>query len=147
MLSYKWSSGGGIMATRTFAQGTGVERGAQIAVAENTVRYADGWALLETDDIHPTVSEFPTLQGHADSQLSALDLPLVIPTLRVRGNMPPTLGEYAVGDNGRMVIPPGDLFFTAGLDLPVRIVSMSVEIDDQGDEKIELGCQSVQEIV
>src|SRR6185369_265142 len=111
MLSYKWTSGGGVMATRTYAQGTGTTRGTQIAVAENLDRYSAGWPLLETDDIFSSVSEIATLQGHANSQLAALDLPVVSPTLRVRGDLPPRLGEYSVGDNGRLVIPRGDLFF------------------------------------
>jgi hypothetical protein len=59
----------------------------------------------------------------------------------------PTLGEYAVGDSGSMIVPKGDLFFPDGLDLPVRLLAIDVQISDEGQEKVEILCRSVQEII
>ena len=145
MLSYVWASGGGSMATREFASGTGIERGNQIAVAEATARYAAGWPLLETDDIFSSVADFAILQGHADSQLDVLSLPIVTPVIRVRADLPPAL-DFSVGDFARMGIPVGDVFLRDGLDIEVRIISTSIGLDDQGLEDVTVGCQPIQEI-
>lgn len=147
MLSYTWSSGGGVMATRTYAQGDGSDRGTLIAVAEDTTRYADGWPLLETDDIFQGTTLATTLQGDANTLLGGLKLPLTTPTMTVRGDTTPTLGDFAVGDDGRMVIPVGNLLFPAGLDLPIRIMNIDVAITEQGLESVKLGCQSQQTVV
>lgn len=145
MLSYVWTSGGGVMATREFAQGTGTERGSIIAVSEDTSRYDDGWPLLETDDIYATVSDFTTLQGHADSQQSSLGLPVVTPLMRVRGDIAPEL-DFSVGDFGIMGIPAGDLLFRSGLDLDIRVISTTVALSPEGQESIDISCQPVQEV-
>jgi hypothetical protein len=135
------------MATRTFAQGVGDDRGTTIAVAEDTSRYADGWPLLETDDIFEDVSVPATLQEHADTLLTGFRLPVATPTMVVRGDMSPTLGDYGPGDDARMVIPPGNLWFPAGLDLPVRVLGIQVEVNDDGREGITLQCQSQQVVI
>lgn len=149
LLSFNYASGAGVMATRAFAQGDGTERGTLIAVAENTTRYANGWPLLETDDIFDGVSQISTLQQHADTLLGGLSLPLVTPSLRVKTDLPgvsPSLGEFGAGDDGRMVIPAGHLFFPGGLDLAVRVIGITVTIDTDGQETVELSCRSVQEV-
>lgn len=141
LLSYKWKSGGGVMATRVFFEGDGAERGARIAVSEDTSLYANGWPLLETDEIDTTVTSDSQLQTKADGLQSARRLPAVEVELRVRGDLPPVLGEYAPGDEGRLVIAANrDALFPAGLDVAVRIDSMQVDITDEGKEDIALSC-------
>lgn len=147
LLSYGWSVGGGVMATRTFAQGEGDERGTTIAVAEDTSRYADGWPLLETDDIFDGVTVLTTLQEHANTLLKGFKLPVATPTLQVRGDMAPTLGDYGPGDDAQMVVPAGDLWFPNGLDLRVRIVGIDVDVDDDGGEAISLTCPPQQVVI
>jgi hypothetical protein len=147
MTDYTWPSGGGIMATRTYAQGTGTERGSQIAVAEAADRYNYGWPLLETDDLFSSENSFAVLQSHADGQLAGLSLPLVRPKLTVEADIAPILGEYSVGDFGRMVIPPGlDDFHPAGLDLPIRLTTIEVTIDTEGRESVVLTCRPEVEV-
>lgn len=135
---YTWDSGGGVMATRAFAQGEGEDRGTLIAVAENSNRYDEGWPLLETDDIFEGVTVDATLQEHAETLLSSLSLPLTTLTLSVRGDLAPTLTQYAPGDTGRVVIPSGDLFFRQGVELGIRILSIEVAIGDDGNETVSL---------
>lgn len=145
MKSYSWDSAAGGMATRTYAQGTGTERGSQIAVAQADDRIADGWPLLETDDLYNTVSVYSTLQEHADGQLSSLELPSVSLKLRLRTDLPPEL-DFSVGDNGQAIIPAGDLFHRNGLTLLVRLIGCTVSLDAQGQEEVEVACQPLQEV-
>ena len=71
MLSYVWDSAAGAMATRVYTQGTGTERGSQIATAQSDERLNTGWPLLEADRLFTTVSDYATLQGHANGFLSS----------------------------------------------------------------------------
>lgn len=147
-LSYKWSSGGGGMATRVFAEGEGGdERAAIIAGAEDTSLYTTGWPLVETDESFAGVTNYTTLQQHADTLLAALRLPVLTINLAVRPNLAPNLGEIGMGDDARLVIPKGDLFRPEGLDLPIRLVGVEVTVDDSGDEQVTLACASLQEMV
>ena len=142
LLSYAWRSGGGTMATRVYFEGDGAERGARIAVSEETALYADGWPLLETDQIDATITSDTVLQDKADGLQEAVRLPSVSVELKVRGDLPPVLGEYAPGDEGRMAIAADvDPLFPDGLDVAVRIVSMEIQVDAQGDEQVTLFCR------
>jgi hypothetical protein len=136
--SYNWDSGGGVMATRAFAQGEGEDQGTLIAVAEQTDRYVAGWPLLETDDIFDGVTVTATLQEHAATLLDSLSLPLTTLTLQVRGDIPPLMTQYAPGDTGRAVIPAGDLFFRQGADLGIRVLSIEASIGDDGTEAVKV---------
>ncbi len=140
VLNYRWPSDGTRMATRTFAVGEGSETGQLIAVAEDTARYDDGWALLEADTNYSTVTDTTTLQGHADGDQYAARLPVVLPTLTVRGDgtnargrvVGPAIGDYNPGDDARVVIQ--DAFFANGLDTRMRIVALDI---DPGDNTVE----------
>ena len=147
MLSYKWSSGGGVMATRVFAEGDGTDRGTKIAVAEETEFYANGWPLLDTDDVYEDVVVDATLLEKATGLLDGLKLPLVGLEIRVRGDRFPTIGDFGVGDTGVMVVPVRDLLFTAGIEAEVRVLSLQVSVTDEGDEDVAISCQAIQEIV
>lgn len=145
--SFVWSSGGGAMANRTFAQGDGEERGSVIAVAADYTRIADGWPLLETDDIYDGVVDVPTLQGHADAVLGALSLPLVTVTLTVRGDLTPSLTEWAPGDDAQIVVPRGHEFFRDGMQATVRMLGTDVDVSDDGIEKATISCRSTTLVV
>ena len=141
LLSFAYRSGGGAMSTRVFYEGGGAERGARTAVAEDATLYADGWPLLETDRIDATITDDVVLQEKADTLLESARLPTVSVELRVRADLPPVLGEYAPGDEGRVVIGEGvDPMFPEGLDVSVRIGSMEVGVDVRGRESVTLHC-------
>lgn len=147
LLSYQWSSGGGVMATRAFAEGSGTDRGTQIAVSELTSRYADGWPLLETDDVYSGVSDFTELGRLADTLLTGYDLPVVAPRMKVAPNLEPRLGAVAVGDSGYLVLPADDEFFGEAKEIAVRVNTISVEIDEQGGETVTLSAMTDEAIV
>ena len=143
---YVWPSDGTGMATRTYAVGDGIEQAALIAMAENTVRYADGWPVLEQETGYTTVSDPSTLNAHASSDLLAARLPIVLPTLQLRRGVPPLLGDYQVGDDGRLVIL--DAFHRdPGIDTQIRTIGQTVRPDSTDGEQVELTCAPILEDV
>lgn len=124
ILSYTWPSDGTRMATRTFAVGDGIDQGALIAVAEDTVRYADGWPLLESESGYTTVTSTGVLQEHADADQLGARLPVVLPKLVVKGDAAPRVGEYGPGDDARVIVR--DNFFRSGIDTPMRIIAIEI---------------------
>lgn len=144
LLSYSWDSDGTRMATRTYASGEGMEAGQLIAVAEDDSRYSDGWPVLEAEANYSTVSVDTTLQEHADSDLMRARLPVVTPSLTVRGDgknsrgvkVGPAVGEYQVGDHCRVVL--NDLFLSGGVDTTMRIVGIDLDPGEDGVETATL---------
>lgn len=134
--SYTWPSDGSRMATRMFAVGNGIEKGTPIAVAEETARYALGWPLLESEQGYSTVSTFAVLQEHADSDQLASRAPVVLPALIVRGDLPPVLGTYAVGDDALVIIQ--DEFHPNGIETLMRIVQMEIAPGEEQGEQVKL---------
>lgn len=137
---YIWPSDGSSMTTRTYAVGDGIEQGALIAFSEDFDRYNNGWPLLESEAGYTTVTDAGTLNAHAQADLNAGRLPVALPTLSVRGDMAPFLGDYSVGDDARLVIPLGDPFFAAGLDTSVRLVQLDVVPESDSGEQVDLTC-------
>ncbi|MEV7042213.1 hypothetical protein [Amycolatopsis sp. NPDC051061] len=120
ILTYVWPSDATRMATRMFAAGDGVAEGTPIAVAEDTAKYPAHWPLLESEQGYSSVNDPDTLQGHADADQLVARLPVVLPTLTVRGDTAPYVGEWDTGDDVRVVIR--DEFMRRGLDTAMRIV-------------------------
>lgn len=125
LVSFVWGSDGTKMATRTFGVGDGIDVDALVAVAEDTGKYADGWPLLESETGYTTVSDTGTLQAHANSDRAVAALPQLLIELTVRGTLPPTVGEYGVGDDARLVIA-NDPFLPNKVDTTVRITTISI---------------------
>lgn len=147
LLSFKWSSAGGVMATRAYAEGAGEDTGTQFAVASDTTLYDTGWPLLETDDIYSD-QQYAALVTLADTLLDGGRLPSVAVSLKVRGDLAPVVGEVAVGDTGNLVIPPDrDPFLVAGISLGLRVATIAVGVDDNGVEDVELTCITTEEVV
>jgi hypothetical protein len=136
LVSYEWPSDGTRMATRTFAAGDGIETGMLIAVAEDIGRYAYNWPLLESEHGYTSVTDWGELRGHAISDQWSSRLPVVVPTLRVRGDLPPTMAEVGVGDDARVIIK--DALHPRGIDVGMRIVGLDVSVTDSGDEHVTL---------
>jgi hypothetical protein len=119
--SYTWPSDGTRYAARQFAAGKGIELDTPIAVAQNV---RTGWPLIEAERAYSNVSDPDTLQEHADSDQIASRLPVVLPTLTVRGDRSPRIGEWGVGDDGRVVIE--DDFHVNRIETSMRIVRADV---------------------
>lgn len=118
---YAWPTDGTRYSSRAFATGDGAAEGMPIAVAEDRARYAAGWPLTEVEQGYSGVTDPDTLQAHADADQFAARLPVVLPTLTVRGDMHPTVGEWDIGDDALVVIE--DDFIVRGISAPMRIVA------------------------
>lgn len=121
---YGWPSDGTRMGTRAFATGQGVDLGLPVAVSEDTSKYAGGYPLLELETQYGSAEDAATLNGHAEADQEAGRMPVVLPKLIVRGDLPPTAAEVSRGDDGWLTIPP-DLFHKTGWEGPMRIVDMA----------------------
>lgn len=133
---YRWPSDGSRMATRVYAIGNGIEKGTPIAVAEETARYALGWPLLESERGYTSVTTTSVLQEHADADQQAARAPVVLPELIVRGDLPPVLGTYAVGDDALVIIQ--DEFHPTGIETLMRIVQMEIAPGEEQGEQVKL---------
>jgi hypothetical protein len=131
--SYVWPSDGTRMETRAYATSDGTAEGTPIGVAEDLTRYTYGWPLLEDAQQYSGVSQSQTLIDHASSDQFVNRLPVVLPTLQVDGSLSPTVDDFSVGDDCRLVIK--DEFFTAGLDTSSRIIGLDVSVADEGGEE------------
>ncbi|MER5388381.1 hypothetical protein [Saccharopolyspora sp. NPDC002686] len=122
-ISYTWPTDGTRMATRVYATGEGVDLGTPIAVHEQPERYKQGFPLLELENNYSGAESESTLFGHAEADQQAARMPVVLPQIVVRGDIPPTAAEVNRGDDGWLVIPR-DRFHRAGFEGPVRVVDM-----------------------
>ncbi|WP_086852416.1 hypothetical protein [Amycolatopsis kentuckyensis] len=121
---YAWPSDGTRMNTRSFATGQGVELGLPIAVAEDTTKYTGGFPLLENEAQYGSAEDAGTLNGHAEADQEAGRMPVVLPKILIRGDLPPTAAEVSRGDDGWLKVPP-DPFHKNGWEGPVRVVDMA----------------------
>ncbi|WP_414943301.1 hypothetical protein [Amycolatopsis sp. cmx-11-32] len=124
LIDYTWPSDATRYASRGFATGEGSDDGTLIAAAEDTSRYAGGFPLIESETAYTTVSNVDTLQQHADADLFASRLPVVLPELEVRGDRSPIVGEWGLGDDAHVIIE--DDFVPTGIDTSLRIIGMSI---------------------
>ncbi|MCI2421515.1 hypothetical protein MOQ72_29180 [Saccharopolyspora sp. K220] len=122
-IRYTWPTDGTRMATRAYATGEGVDLGTPIAVAEQPERYDQGFPLLELETNYSGAETEATLAGHAEADQQAARMPVVLPTIEVRGDIPPTAAEVNRGDDGWLVIAP-DRFHRNGFEGPVRVIDM-----------------------
>lgn len=136
LVDYEWESNGAGFASRVLTSGEGTVEGTPIAVAEDTSIYAAGYPLLETETAYTTVSVPATLQEHADSDQQAARLPGLLLKLDVRGDHSPIVGEWGLGDDGRVVID--DDFHRNGFDGLCRIIGTTIRPPDDGDEQVTL---------
>jgi hypothetical protein len=150
LLGYTWPRDGSAMATRTFALGDGMEQGMPIAWSEDSDLYGAGWPLLEREFSYTTVREEDTLIEHAQSDQITARAPIVLPTLSLKAGLSPHLGEYASGDDARLIIRDrywggADGFAGSGLDTLVRLNDVQVSYSTGDGESVTLVCAPLAE--
>ncbi len=121
---FEWDEDATRMGTRAYATGEGVDLGTPIAVDTDVEAFAAGYPLLEIDADYDS-DDFDVLTGHAQGDREAARLPVVLPKIVTRGDLSPTAAEIGRGDDGRLVIPRGDLLHRSGWDAAVRVVDMA----------------------
>lgn len=134
LLSYAWPSDGSRYASRAFAVGDGAAEGTPIAVSEDRSGYQKGWPLMEVEQGYSGITEMATLQEHADSDQFAARMPVALPTITVRGDMHPMVGEWGMGDDANVTIE--DDFHVNGLDTVMRIVASSITPGEEREDVV-----------
>lgn len=120
-------------ANRMWAIGAGEAEEQITRVASDT---AGNWPQLHESRSYKSVSQYPTLQAHADSDLRRLRTPVEIAEVDVRADIEPYLGTYNPGDWARFVFK--DEYFTPPVTMFMRIVGYTVRVDEEGLETISL---------
>jgi hypothetical protein len=138
LIDFVWPRDAASMATRLFAQGTSETEQPLVRYAEDTTAYAQGWPLLEDAASQLDTKDSALVLAQAQGELAVRRRPVVLPELTVRADLAPVVGDYAVGDDARLVIDD-PIFTDTPLDVLVRIMSFEVTPgDDAGLEQVTL---------
>lgn len=132
--SYTWPRDGTRYAKTAYAVGKGMDFGTPIAASRDITR--PSWPLMETETGYTSVESPDVLQDHADYDQQVARLPVALPTLTVRGDRSPAIGEWGVGDDGRVLIE--DDFVPRGIDTTMRIVRADVTPGEDSVDEVTL---------
>lgn len=136
MVEYEYPEDGSLVANRLYALGAGSNEGKLIAGAEDTTRFAEGWALLDTAVNYSDITDQTVLNNLASAQVLAVSYPPVVLKVVVPAYVDPVFGTYEVGDDCRVIIT--DSRFPNTLDAIYRIVALSVQPGEDGPERVTL---------
>lgn len=134
--SYTWPSDGTKMATRMLAIGNGTGSSMPIATWHDLSRYPFGWPILDGESGYTTDADTVSLAAHAVADQAASRVPVALPELIVRADLPPLLGSYSPGDDARVIIQ--DAFLVNGIDTTMRIVKIQVAPPENNAEQVIL---------
>lgn len=135
-VEYEYPEDGSIAANTIYALGAGSNEGKEIAVAQDTVKFDEGWALLEDQANYSDVTDQALLNKLADGQVLAVSYPPTTLKLVVPPYVDPEFGTYEVGYLARIMIR--DSRFPNGIDELYRIVGLTVEPGEDGPERVTL---------
>lgn len=148
LLRFTLPRDGSAMATRFFGVGDGMDADTPIALVEQAGLYAQGWPLLEDNASISGQLTPAQLIAYAAAEQAARSAPVLLPQLTINGSGQPTLGQFGLGDNIRMIVPPGaDPYFgDVGADQMMRLISWEVIPGDDQLEQILLTVSSLLEL-
>lgn len=136
IVEYEYPEDGAIAANSVYAQGAGSNEGKLIENAQDTSKFAEGWALLEDQANYSDVTDVTLLQELAIGQVRATAYPPTVIKIVVPAYVTPEFGSYDLGDDARLIIT--DERFPETLDAVYRIVSLSVQPGEDGPERVTL---------
>ena len=88
--------------------------------------YAGGWPRLEDTTSYTDVNDLTTLGQKAQADQAARSGAVLSIKIKVPDStLDPVLGSYAVGDDCRLIVPPGPTF-PSGYDIQQRIAAISI---------------------
>lgn len=126
----------------TIGAGEGTEQLKSDPPATDTVQINDGWPKLELSRAYKSVYKPSTLKAHADKILKLKRSPISVYTVTVRPDADPPYGSYFVGDWANFTLEDP---FLGKIDTWQRIVEISVNVAENGLEKISLVLDAGQE--
>jgi hypothetical protein len=107
-----------------------------LSTYEAQFMYGAGWMRMEDALSFTDISVQATLNEKAAAEEAARAGVVLSITLHVPdADQDPLLGTYGVGDDARLIVPPGPVY-TSGYDLMVRIASISVDAGQMDAVKI-----------
>jgi hypothetical protein len=136
IVEYEYPEDGSLVANRIYALGAGSNEGKLISVADDAIRFTEGWPLLEEQANYSDVTDQTMLNNVAAGQVLAMSYPPTTLTIVAPPYVDPILGSYEVGDDARIMIT--DSRFPNGLDEVYRIVALSVQPGEDGPERVTL---------
>jgi len=119
-----------------FALGAGTNEGKLISIAEDTTKLTDGWPVLEDVANYSDVTDSTVLDELSLGQVLAVSYPPTTVKIVVPAYIPPTLNDYNIGDDARLIIT--DERFPGTLDAIYRIVALNVQPGEDGPERVTL---------
>jgi hypothetical protein len=145
LVAFEWPSDGTRYANFFHQSGAGDGPATLAALAANTTSIlppeagGGGYPVIQETESDGDISVGATLEARANARLASRLSPVVIPSVKVRADQDPVFGSYSLGDSARLIVPPGiSPRFPDGLDTTRRIIGWTVNVDDQGNEEIDL---------
>jgi hypothetical protein len=136
IVQYEYPEDGAIAANTVYALGAGSNEGKLIESAQDTSKFADGWALLEEQANYSDVTDTTLLQQLAIGQVNAVSYPPTTIKIVVPAYVTPEFGTYGIGDDARLIIT--DERFPETLDAVYRIVALNVQPGEDGPERVTI---------
>ena len=136
IVEYEYPEDGPLAANTIYALGAGSNEGKLIETAQDTTKFADGWALLEDQANYSDVTDTTLLQELAIGAVNALAYPPTVIKIVVPAYVTPEFGSYEIGDDARLIIT--DERFPNTLDAVYRIVALSVQPGEAGPERVTI---------
>ena len=138
IVEYEYPEDGSIAANSVYALGAGSNEGKLVSNAQDALKFAEGWALLEDQQNYSDVTDQTVLDNLAVGAVTALAYPPITMKIVVPAYVNPEFGTYAVGDDCRIIIR--DDRFPNGFDEVFRIVGLTVQPGEDGPERVTLSC-------
>jgi hypothetical protein len=109
-----------------------------LSTYEAQFMYGAGWLRLEDALSFTDVSVQSTLNEKAQAEQAARSGVVLAITISLPdADQDPVLGTYGVGDDARLIVPPGPVY-TDGYDLTVRIAAISVDAGQMDAVKVTM---------
>lgn len=121
-----------------WAVGDGDGAAAIVGSAGDANAFASGYPIWEGVNQYQGVTDQSTVNSHALSDLSSLDIPLVTHHVDLFGSTFPVFGSYGMGDY--VVVNVTDPRFPVGNTFKVRAIGWTISPPDEGSgtEQISL---------
>jgi hypothetical protein len=104
IVEYEYPEDASIAANTIFALGAGSNEGKLISIAEDTTKLVDGWPVLEDVANYSDVTDSTVLDELSLGQVLAVSYPPTTVKIVVPAYIPPTLNDYNIGDDARLII-------------------------------------------
>lgn len=136
IVEYQYPEDGSIAINSLYALGAGSNDGKLIANAQDTSKFAEGWALLQDQANYSDITDSALLNQLALGQVLAVSYPPTTIKIVVPAYVTPTLNDYKIGDDARLIIT--DERFPNTLDRVYRIVALNVQPGEDGPERVTI---------